>query len=58
MVLNLQAIFVKEFDVQEKFKPEILRFWSRYGLLSGSKVVLHQEPAHNMMRIRISASFF
>ena len=40
----------KDFEVQEKHELENLRFLSRYGLMTGSKVDLHQKLVHNMMR--------
>ena len=42
-VLNYEVTVAKELDVQEKFKLENLRFWSRKILLTGSKVVLLQK---------------
>ena len=40
-VLNYGVTVAKEFDVQDLFKFETLKFCSRYGLLIGMKVVLH-----------------
>ena len=54
-VFNYGMTVAKEFDVQEKFKHEFLRFWNQYGLLTVSKVVLYQKPVHNMMRATIMA---
>ena len=34
-VLHYGVTVAKEFDVQERFKLEILKFWSQYGLLTG-----------------------
>ena len=36
-VLNYGATVARWFDVQEKFKLEILRLWILDGLLTGSK---------------------
>ena len=55
-VLNCGVTVAKEFDVQEKIKLEIFRFWSRCPLMTGGKVVLHHKPVNNMMRVTIAAS--
>ena len=44
------------FGVQEKFKLEVLRFWNRYGLLTGIKVVSHQKSVYSSMRATILGS--
>ena len=49
-VLKYGVTVTKIFDDQEKFKPEILRFCSRDGLLTSSKLVLHQKIIYEMMR--------
>ena len=36
-VLNHGEASPKEFDNQEMFELDILRFWGRYGLFSGSE---------------------
>ena len=54
--LNYGVTVAKEIDAQEKCKLGILRFQSRYLLLTGSKVVLHQKPVHHMMRATTTAS--
>ena len=55
-VLNYEVTGSKEYDAQEKFKLEILSFWRRYGLLTDSKVNLHQKPFYIMMKATITAS--
>ena len=55
-VLNYEVIGAKEFDVREKVKLENLRLCNRYGLLTGSIVVLHQKPVYKMMRATITVS--
>ena len=55
-VLNYGVTVAKEFHVQEKFKLQILRLWSRYGLLTGIKMVLHQESVYNRIRAAIIGS--
>ena len=56
-VLNYGVTFPKEFDVQEKsLTLKLYCFLSRYGLLTGSKVVLHQKLVCNMTRVTIKAS--
>ena len=55
-VLNYGVTVEQEFDVQEKFKFEILRISSRYGLMNSIKVVLHKKPVYNMMRATTTGS--
>ena len=53
-VLNYGVTVANEFEVQKKFELKILRFPSRYGLLTGSQVVLHWTPVLNMMMASIT----
>ena len=56
-VLNYWVIVVKEFDVQEKFNPEILGFSSLHSFLSSIKVVLHQKPVYNHVQWNVYPRF-
>ena len=55
-VLKYGVTVAQEFDVQEKFKLKILRFLSRNGLMTGIKVVLHQNPVYNMLSATTTGS--
>ena len=55
-VLKHWVTIAKGLDVGEGLKLEMLRFWGRYSLLTGSKVVLRQKPVYNVMRGTINAS--
>ena len=46
----------EELDVQEKFLLEILWYWSPCDLLTNIRVVLHEKPVYNMMKVTITAS--